>query len=47
MLDAIARQDVEAARAATMKHMRSVFRDLATRTDGDGEEHDGLTDSTA
>lgn len=49
MFDAIERQDVEAARAATMKHMRSVFRDLATRTDGDGDgdEHDGLADSTA
>jgi DNA-binding GntR family transcriptional regulator len=36
MLDAIERQDVEAARASTMKHMRSVFRDLAARADADG-----------
>jgi DNA-binding GntR family transcriptional regulator len=31
MLDAIERQDVVAAREATMQHMRSVFRDLASR----------------
>jgi DNA-binding GntR family transcriptional regulator len=32
MLDAIERQDVDAAREATMQHMRSVFRDLASRS---------------
>lgn len=46
MLDAIERQDADAARQATMQHMHSVFRDLATRSagtdigtgvDGDGD----------
>ena len=35
MLDAIERQDVDAARGSTLTHMRSVFRDLSTRS-GDG-----------
>jgi DNA-binding GntR family transcriptional regulator len=37
MLDAIEAQDVDAAREATMRHMRSVFRDLASRSAAEPE----------
>ena len=46
MLDAIDRQDVQAARAATMTHMRSVFRDLASDRRR-RREHAGPADPTA